>query len=81
MNPDHQRHKEALNTWATVDSIYTYCILGLTNWRRGLWKVEVCIRETAVSTLNILASKSEKDPLPFDVTGTKSEGWIDWVLL
>lgn len=36
--------------------------------------MEVCIREAAVSTLNILAGESEKDPLPFDVTGTKSEG-------
>jgi len=34
----------------------------------------VYYRETAVSTPNIVASKSEKDPLPFNVTGTNLEG-------
>jgi len=34
----------------------------------------VCYRETAESTPNIVASKSEKDPPLFNVTGTNLEG-------
>jgi hypothetical protein len=34
----------------------------------------VYYRETAESTPNIVASKSEKDPLLFNVTGTNLEG-------
>jgi len=34
----------------------------------------VYYRRTAVSTPNIVASKPEKDPLPFIVTGTNLEG-------